>query len=464
MNDEVETETVIHPQSKPAAVAAASAPSSVMKGVSLELTRMVRAMASITQKWDAIHVAGTNGKGSVCTYLAALCRRFKIDNGLFTSPYLVEPRDAIKINGAPISTQKYGQLRQRVLDDQARRQSRQPTPIPQDQSLSPLTEFEIGTLIAFSAFDDAGIATGIVEVGLGGRLDSTNALARKKVTVITKIGLDHQKLLGDTLPRIAQEKAAIMMANVPCVVDGSNPPEVLDVFARHAHAVGAPLHLTTEQDGLLDELSQSGDVMPHQAQNMACAITAFRLAFPELRLATSDALPLLKGTTHLGRLSWLEVKPDASRPGPAKRILIDGAHNPQSAGTLAIFVERRVRQNAGDPVTWVVAVSKQDGKDAAGMLRTLVRPGDSVVCVAFSKRPTMPWVEPIIPSLLCETVAELGVHCLSFDESDEGAGRGSLAEAMAEVARRNEPVVLTGSLYLVGDAYRLYGDPFISKS
>ncbi|KAL2757961.1 hypothetical protein ACRALDRAFT_1061222 [Sodiomyces alcalophilus JCM 7366] len=453
-----EAKTVINPQTKPRPVAA-SASSSIMKGVSLELTRMVRAMASISQKWDAIHVAGTNGKGSVCTYISALCRRFKIDNGLFTSPYLVEPRDAVKINGVPISTQKYGQLRQQVLDDQARRQARQPSPLLEDQSPSSLTEFEIGTLVAFSAFDDANVATGIVEVGLGGRLDSTNALARKKVTVITKIGLDHQKLLGDTLPLIAQEKAAIMMANVPCVVDGSNPPEVLDVFARHAHAVGAPLHVTTEQEGLLEELSQSG-IMPHQAQNMACAITAFRLAFPELRLAIGDALPLLKGTTHLGRLSWLEVKPDTSEPGDAKRILIDGAHNPQSAATLATFVETRVRQKAGESVTWVVAVSKQDGKDAAGMLRTLVRPGDSVVCVAFSRRPTMPWVEPVKPSSLCETVAELGIQCLSFDEPDESAGEGSLAEGMAQAIRQNGPVVLTGSLYLVGDAHRLYGGRF----
>ncbi|ROT41529.1 folylpolyglutamate synthase [Sodiomyces alkalinus F11] len=427
-----------------------------MKGVSLELGRMARAMASITQKWDAIHVAGTNGKGSVCTYLSALCQRFKIENGLFTSPYLVEPRDAIKTNGVPITAQKYNQLRQQVLDGQARRQSQQSThPVLEEQSLSSLTEFEIGTLVAFSAFDDANVATGIVEVGLGGRLDSTNALARKKVTVITKIGLDHQKLLGDTLPLIAQEKAAIMRTSVPCVVDGSNPPEVLDVFARHAFAVGAPLHVTTEQEGLLEELSQS-DIMPHQAQNMACAITAFRLAFPELRLSISDALPLLKGTTHLGRLSWIEVKLDPQDSEEAKRILIDGAHNPQSAETLATFVESRVRQNAGQSITWIVAVSKQDGKDAAGMLRTLVRPGDSVVCVAFSRRPTMPWVEPVKPSSLREIVTKLGVPCLSFEESGEGEGRGSLAAGIAEVIRRDGPVVLTGSLYLVGDAYRLY--------
>lgn len=432
-----------------------------MKGISLDLSRMARAMGSVSQNWEALHVAGTNGKGSVCSYLSALCRSSGMDAGLFTSPYLVEPRDAIKINEVSIPQQKYDRYRRQVLEDQSRRQAQNrdeeaPGTLPPSGSWpSSLTEFELGTLVAFSAFDDANVKVGIVEVGLGGRLDSTNALQRKKVTVITKIGLDHQKLLGDTLTQIAKEKAGIMMADVPCVVDGSNPPEVLEVFEQQALGVGAPLHVTTDQEGLLDDLYRA-QVMPYQAQNMACAIMAFRLAFPHLSPSVSEALPILKSATHLGRLSWLNISDSStSSSRNAKPVLIDGAHNPQSAETLSAYVEKHIRRDEGS-VTWIIAVSMQDGKDAEGMLRTLVRPGDVVLCVAFSRRPTMPWVEPVDPSLLRQTALKLGVTSLDFAETDKR--EGSLARGMAEAASRDGPAVLAGSLYLVGDAYRLYGD------
>ncbi|WYZ41331.1 hypothetical protein EsH8_V_000226 [Colletotrichum jinshuiense] len=413
---------------------------SSLKGISLGLHRISRALEGVPQKWEAIHVAGTNGKGTTCTYLSALCRSFGISNGLFTSPYLVEPRDAIKINGTPVQQDVYNDVRRKILDDEQARLS-------QDASQEALTIFEVTTLIAFGVFSRADVQAGIIEVGLGGRLDSTNALRRKKVTVITKIGLDHQAFLGNTLPEIAKEKAGIMMAGVPCVVDGSNPPEVLDVFRQHAESVSAPLHVTTNQAGLLETLYKS-ELMPHQAQNMACAIAAFQLAYPHLDLSVEKALPILKDVAHLGRLSWLNIsKKYPSREG--KPILIDGAHNPQSAETLSTYVERRLR-DSDKPVTWIVSVSKQDGKDAGGMLRTLLRPGDSVACVPFSKRETMPWVEPLPLATLREMASNAGAKALfEGEESLEAATQWAV-----EVAKGG-PIVVTGSLYLVGDAYRI---------
>lgn len=414
-----------------------------MKGISLGLHRISRALEGVPQKWDAIHVAGTNGKGSTCTYLSALCKSFGITNGLFTSPYLVEPRDAIKINGTPVQQDVYNDVRHKILDDEQAR-------LAQDSSQEQLSIFEVTTLIAFGVFTHADVQMGIVEVGLGGRLDSTNVLKRKKVTVITKIGLDHQAFLGNTLPEIAKEKAGIMMSGVPCVVDGSNPPEVLEVFRRHAESVAAPLHLTTNQTGLLETLYRS-ELMPHQAQNMACAITAFQLAYPDLKLSAEQALPILKGVSHLGRLSWLDVsKKHPARKG--KPVLIDGAHNPQSAETLSTYVERR-RRVADKPVTWIVSVSKQDGKDAGGMLRTMLRPGDSVACVPFSHRETMPWVESLPPATLRDMASEAGAKKLyQGDESLDAAMKWAVDNA------DNGPIVVTGSLYLVGDAYGAYDE------
>ncbi|KAF6839437.1 dihydrofolate synthetase [Colletotrichum plurivorum] len=406
-----------------------------MKGISLGLHRISRALEGVPQKWDAIHVAGTNGKGSTCTYLSALCKSFGISNGLFTSPYLVEPRDAVKVNGVPVQQDVYNDVRRKILDDEQERLAQ--SGAPQEA----LTIFEVTTLIAFGVFSRADVQAGIIEVGLGGRLDSTNVLRHKKVTVITKIGLDHQAFLGNTLPEIAKEKAGIMMAGVPCVVDGSNPPEVLDVFRRHAESVSAPLHLTTEQAGLLDSLYRSSELMPHQAQNMACAIAAFQLAYPHLNLSAEQALPILKDVSHLGRLSWLDVsKKHSSRKD--RPVLIDGAHNPQSAETLSTYVERRLRV-ADKPVTWIVSVSKQDGKDAGGMLRTLLRPGDSVACVPFSKRETMPWVEPLPPATLRDMASEAGTKAIY-------AGEENLEAAMKWAVENadNGPIVVTGSLYL----------------
>ncbi|KAL0942823.1 dihydrofolate synthetase fol3 [Colletotrichum truncatum] len=414
-----------------------------MKGISLGLHRISRALEGVPQIWEAIHVAGTNGKGSTCTYLSALCRSFGISNGLFTSPYLVEPRDAIKINGTPVQQDVYNDVRRKILDDEQAR-------LAQDASQEALSIFEVTTLIAFGVFTHADVQMGIVEVGLGGRLDSTNVLKRKKVTVITKIGLDHQAFLGNTLPEIAKEKAGIMMSGVPCVVDGSNPPEVLEVFRKHAQSVSAPLHLTTDQTGLLETLYRS-ELMPHQAQNMACAITAFQLAYPHLNLSAEQALPILKDVSHLGRLSWLDI----GKKYPLRRekpILIDGAHNPQSAETLSTFVERRLRV-ADKPITWIVSVSKQDGKDAGGMFRTLLKPGDNVACVPFSRRETMPWVEPLPPATLRDMASDAGAKELFDGEEDLIA-----AMKWAVDCAGNGPIVVTGSLYLIGDVYRAYGE------
>ncbi|KAK1492824.1 hypothetical protein CTAM01_09775 [Colletotrichum tamarilloi] len=412
-----------------------------MKGISLGLHRISRALEGVPQKWDAIHVAGTNGKGTTCTYLSALCKSFGISNGLFTSPYLIEPRDAIKINGTPVAQDVYAEVNRKIIaDDQAR--------LSQDAAQEALSLFEVTTLIAFGVFSRADVQMGIVEVGLGGRLDSTNALRRKSVTVITKIGLDHQAFLGNTLPEIAKEKAGIMMAGVPCVVDGSNPPEVLEVFRQHAASVSAPLHLTTSQPGLLEALYDS-ELMPHQAQNMACAIAAFQLAYPHLNLSVEKALPILKDVSHLGRLSWLNV--EARHPSrKEKPILIDGAHNPQSAETLSTYVERRLRE-ADKPVTWIVSVSKQDGKDAGGMLRTLLRLGDNVACVGFSRRETMPWVEPLPLQTLREMASNAGAK--EVFESKDGLEE---ATRWAVETAKDGPVVLTGSLYLVAPFHHTY--------
>ena len=182
--------------------------------IDLGLARIGRLLQATPQSWRAIHVAGTNGKGSICAYLSAALRSNGLSCGRFTSPHLIDRWDCINVNGRAVSETVFRDVEKAVRQrDQA-------------ESLG-ATEFELLAATAFGVFQREKVEVGVVEVGLGGKLDATNALRHKVVTVIAKIGLDHQSFLGNTLEEIALQKAGIMRPGVPCVVDGSNHPSCL---------------------------------------------------------------------------------------------------------------------------------------------------------------------------------------------------------------------------------------------
>ncbi|KAL2170998.1 hypothetical protein VTG60DRAFT_4013 [Thermothelomyces hinnuleus] len=402
--------------------------------IDLGLARVGRLVQHTPQTWKAIHVAGTNGKGSICAYLSAMLSASGLTHARFTSPHLIDRWDCIAINGRPVPEAVFRDgeevVKQRDRDGQIG-----------------ATEFELLTATAFEIFHRQKVEYGVVEVGLGGKLDATNVLKQKVVTVIAKIGLDHQSLLGSTIEEIALQKAGIMRPGVPCVVDASNQPSVLGVIEQHARAVGADLHYASAA-GVADAVAGE-KFEPHQIQNLACAHTAFCLARPEHEQPVADFLPAIRHAQWPGRLQKVDI---SKITGRQQEVLLDGAHNPQSAEVLAQYVEKHLRSR-DKPITWVLAATQ--GKDMNGIFSLLLKPGDQVTVVRFGPVDGMPWIKPADPAELLGLAVRHGAQEATMHNAGDDV-KGAMIWA-SQVAK-DGPMVISGSLYLVSSVLRALRD------
>lgn len=279
----------------------------VPRGMRLGLAAMNEACAAMghpERKFEAIHVAGTNGKGSVCAMLEASARAAGKRTGMYTSPHLCRFAERIQIDGAPITDDALADLLSRVL-----------------VAAPELSFFETATLAAFVAFAEAKVDLAIVEVGIGGRLDATNVIPPPRAAAITRIAFDHMDRLGNTLVEIAREKAGIAKVGVPIVV-GSVAPEVRAAIADVASAHGA--HVV---DGTLEEHAFDASQLPlagaHQRGN---ALVAYHTA----KAAHLDVAAIARGIETArwpGRMETVRAADGL--------YLLDGAHNPDGATALA---------------------------------------------------------------------------------------------------------------------------------
>ena len=402
--------------------------------IELGLARIGRLLRYTPQPWSAVHVAGTNGKGSICAYLSSMLHASGVRCGQFTSPHLIDRWDCIAINEEAVQESLFLDAERLVRERDEAEGIR-------------ATEFELLTATAFEVFAREKIEIGVIEVGLGGRIDATNAMDSKAVTVISKIGLDHQSFLGNTIQEIAREKAGIMRPGVPCVLDKSNPPEVRQVVEAYAREIGTNVILSSRESSVLDELSQSY-FPPHQWENLACAYTAFHLAYtkpesPQNRLATA-----IQNVTWPGRLQTVDIR---SLTGRRETVLLDGAHNTQSAEVLGAYVDERLRKES--KTTWVLAASK--GKELEGILKPLLHPGDCVAAVQFGPVDGMPWVEAVAPQDILSAALASGIDAsLLHNAGSDISG----ALRWAATVAGGGPLVIAGSLYLVSDVLRLLRD------
>ncbi|KAF2085985.1 FolC bifunctional protein [Saccharata proteae CBS 121410] len=416
--------------------------------IELGLSRISRLLAAQRPfPWRAIHVAGTNGKGSICTAISKMLSRANVTHGCFTSPHLITPRDCISLNGSTVTKTLF-----REVSDAVNRRNK-------EEGIA-ATEFELLTATAFEIFNRADVEVGVVETGMGGRLDATNIIEDPLVTVISKIGLDHQGFLGNTIEAIAKEKAGILKPGALVVVDGSNLPSVLEVIIEHASSISTgPVHIVTK---LNRNTPTAHPLLPHQLTNLSCAQRATTLALTRLSrplssLSETGRILDPADTSMPGRLQHHSIA-HLPLPNTTRRespILIDGAHNPDSCAALATFLApNRV------PIVWLLGISA--GRDIAAMLRTLLRPGDTVLATAFSKPAGMPWVSAMPSSVIVEVVQALGVKRV-VAEPVHGDMMEKLGKAV-EVAREGSsggeerPIVVAGSLYLVGDVLRAIGE------
>jgi dihydrofolate synthase / folylpolyglutamate synthase len=299
---------------------------------------MMQALDYPQDKYPSIHIAGTNGKGSVAAMSESILRHSGLTTGLYTSPHLVRVEERIRINGKPISPRNFAALATRVQSVE--------TALLQKKILDrALTTFEFLTCCAFLHFARQKVSIAVIEVGLGGKLDATNVI-RPEVSVITGIAMDHQNYLGNTLTKIAGEKAGIIKAHIPVVSGCSDPVprQVIRNRAKTIHAllmeIGGDLKIQNlrERHGLYSfdlktplrnyrnlRLSLAGE---HQTRNAALAVSAIE-ALKSFKIKIKNIQCGLAETHWPGRLDEYAAR---------RRTLLDGAHNPEGAKLLRRFL------------------------------------------------------------------------------------------------------------------------------
>jgi len=326
---------------------------------------LVAALGHPERAYPTIHVAGTNGKGSVCAMVERALRAAGYRTGLYTSPHLNRIEERVAVDGAPVSPALFESCAERVLltADEARADGR--------LDVTP-TFFEVTTTVAFEAFRRAQVDVAVIEVGLGGRFDATNVVG-PVACAITSIAFDHERHLGSTLAAIAAEKAGIAKHDTPLVV-GDLAPEARAAVDAAAGAAGAPV---IDAAGTIERVavergvatvSCRGGYPPvrlalagrHQVANAATAVRLLEVVEQEGLPVGMDAIVTgLADARWPGRLEWLR-----STGGD---LLIDAAHNPAGAEALAAYLE-----DAG-VAPLPIAIAAMRDKDVAGMVRPLVR-------------------------------------------------------------------------------------------
>jgi dihydrofolate synthase/folylpolyglutamate synthase len=379
------------------------------------ITAVLEALGNPERAYRVVHVAGTNGKGSTCAMIEAGLRSAGIRTGLFTSPHLIEPTERIQIDGIPVSTADFERAFNLVHE----------TAEKLDLDCHP-TYFETVTAMAFWLFKEKSVQTAVIEVGLGGRLDSTNVV-HPAVSVITPVDFDHEAYLGHTIEAIAGEKAGILKPGIPAVF-AVQRPEAAKVLDARAAELQAPVTRDFEiRDLHIDARGSrfSGILCPlageHQVDNAVTAALALRtLGIPPDGIAE---------TRWPGRLEHVSPNPD---------IILDGAHNPAGARALARYLERFYRGRK----IWLIYGAMRDKaiEEVAGVLFPVAT--ELVVTAPNTSRALRP-----------EALAEF-------------AGRGHIEPNVAgaiEYARTHaadeDVIVVTGSLFLVGEARRLFLAP-----
>lgn len=357
-----------------------------------------------------IHVAGTNGKGSVCAMIDSICRAREYRTGLFISPHLVTFRERIRVNGEMISEDAVADGLRMIRD------------LVADWDPHP-TFFEITTALALKHFGDAKTDIAILETGLGGRLDATNAI-QPDVSVLTSIDLDHEKWLGFSLAEVAGEKAGIIKPGIP-VVSAPQQAQAEEVIRARAAECAAPLQFVT--DAYRDSpVALRGE---YQKQNAAVAIAAIRAA--DIRL---DEKSVVRG---LAAVEW-----PARFQKWDERTIIDGAHNPGASRVLA----QTWREIFGDQKATLLLAVLSD-KNLRGICEPLAAIADSILL------PKIRSERAADPEMLAKVLSNIAPS-LPYSITS------SLAEALDLARAKPNPILITGSLHFAGEVLaQLRGQP-----
>ncbi len=415
-------------------------------GIKLALAnsnRLMELMDNPHRQFRTVHVAGTNGKGSTAVYIAGMLMAAGFRVGLYTSPHLVSFTERIRINGMPIAETRVIDLAQRVRDVYRR--------LPAAESsgeMSP-TFFEVTTAMAFTYFAEEGIEIAVVEVGMGGRLDSTNVI-RPLVSVITNIDLEHTEFLGGTLEQIAGEKAGIIKPGIP-LITGAAQPEAIRVIESAAVAQQARVFRLGKDFSAEYFIGKGSEQIfnyhgiqkhypglrlqmlgRHQIDNACLALAAIECLRNDGILVEEKAVRVaLEHTRWEGRMERVAQKPD---------IFLDGAHNPASAKKLAVLI----RDLMPTYRRLILVIGILSDKDYCGIVAELVPLADRIVV-------TKPqYSRALDVKVLAAEIGRLHAQVATAETVGEAL---SLARNIASV---DDIILVTGSLYIVGDARTLF--------
>jgi len=403
--------------------------------------QLLEGLGNPHEKLNAIHIAGTKGKGSTCMMLAEMLISNGYKVGLYTSPHVLDLRERIQINN-------------RIISEAAMtRHVRKVAPVVKKMADDPPTFFEILTGIAFLHFAKEKVDFAVIEAGLGGRLDSTNVL-QPEVVGITSISIDHQRLLGDSISKIAKEKAGIFKQGVPAI-SVMQDTDAMRVLRREANQIGAPLRFTGKDIDFSCRFESSRTLGPHnricvttstskfehlpvpvlgahQAINCGLALSLLDcLKAKGFKINDERAINGLAKTTLPGRMEIIHTDP---------RVLIDGAHNAASI--------RALIQATGQHIPYdslIVIFGCCEDKDVQGMLRELQYGADKVIFTRVNSP------RSVYPEDLAQLYTEIcGKMCQTAS---------TLPEAL-EIAKPafspGDLICITGSFYLVGQAKDLF--------
>ncbi len=394
--------------------------------------KMLAYLGNPQDKLKFVHVAGTNGKGSVSTMIASVLSVEGYRTGLFTSPYVLDFRERFMINGEMITEKEFAEIMTRVSTVNELL----------SKSGCRLTQFEIITAVALLWFQMRNCAVVVLECGMGGRLDSTNVIKSPLCSVITKISMDHTEILGDTVAKIAAEKAGIIKRGCPTVLSPGQCEEAVSVVRQKCSEMDSPLTICTLDDVEVRSMTPTVNhilyrgtrlIIPlageHQIANAVTAVDA-------LRVISQNGVPVSESSISDGiAAARIAARFEVLSGNPL--VILDGAHNPDGIAALGRSIDKLLK---GRRVIGIIGMLGD--KDYESSLKEIIPRFSRIIAVS----PNSPRAFSAKSMAKCaaEFAAE-GVSVTPFDSLKKAS------EAALKASDENTAVVVCGSLYLASD-------------
>lgn len=380
-----------------------------------------------------IHVAGTNGKGTVCSFLASVLKEAGYKTGLYTSPYIVDFRERIRVDSEMISEKDLEEVTETVKAEIEKLRSEDII----------ITEFEAVTAAAFLYYKNAGCDFVVLETGLGGRFDATNVIESPLASVIVSISLDHVNILGNTISEIAFEKCGIIKNGCPVVTNSAQQTDALSVIKEQSEIKNSKLIVAdVNAIKVINETIKGSEIayqgrnvfVPfpgnHQRENCITAITVIDLLKEQGIIISEKAIADgIRKTRNPARCEVVSEKP---------LVILDGCHNEDSAKALCSVMEKHLKDKKITAIMGMMA-----DKDIDKVLSMMMPYFDKVYTVTPSNPRAMSREE------LCEKIKKHGTQAESIDLSKD------MLDKIIEIMNEDEVLIVCGSLYLCSDVYNM---------